>query len=251
VWAKLDDRYADHPKVVGLSDAAFRLHVRAMCYAAAHMTDGALPGGWLRGHEAEVAELVSAGLLVEENDGCRLHDWLEHNISRQRFEERKRKTAERVTAWRREHGYGVSNGVTNGVGNGVINENVRIPPNPNPNPNPIREEPKRERVRFAPPTLSEVQEFWTAEKLRGDPTAFYDHFQNTGWRLSGGKGAVMRDWRLSARNWSRNEKGGGNGKHPPSHEEIAEFNRRLGPGLSWNDYADRYRKRFGVEPEQP
>lgn len=33
-WVRLDDQFADHPKVVGLSSDAFRLHVSAMCYCA-------------------------------------------------------------------------------------------------------------------------------------------------------------------------------------------------------------------------
>lgn len=33
-WVKLDDGFTDHPKVIGLSDRAFRVHVRALCYCA-------------------------------------------------------------------------------------------------------------------------------------------------------------------------------------------------------------------------
>lgn len=40
VWASLDDGFCDHPKVEALSDAAFRLHVAAICYCARLLTDG-------------------------------------------------------------------------------------------------------------------------------------------------------------------------------------------------------------------
>lgn len=39
-WVKVDDGFADHPKVLMLSDSAFRLHSCAMCWAARRGTDG-------------------------------------------------------------------------------------------------------------------------------------------------------------------------------------------------------------------
>lgn len=42
-WANLDDQYAEHPDNWGLSDAAFRLHTAAICYANMHLTDGEIP----------------------------------------------------------------------------------------------------------------------------------------------------------------------------------------------------------------
>ncbi len=42
-FLNLDDNFADHPKIDGLSDGAFRLHVSGMLYAAKHMTDGKVP----------------------------------------------------------------------------------------------------------------------------------------------------------------------------------------------------------------
>ena len=70
------------------------------------------------------------------------------------------------------------------------------------------------RTGFVPPALEEIRAYWTEKKLKGDPEIFFNHFSNAKWRLSGGKGAVMADWRLAAQNWSRNEpeRKGGNGK---------------------------------------
>jgi hypothetical protein len=39
-WVRLDDQFPDHPKVVNLSDRAFRLHVWGICYSARFLTDG-------------------------------------------------------------------------------------------------------------------------------------------------------------------------------------------------------------------
>ena len=39
-WVVLDDKMPEHPKNVGLSDGAFRLHVSGICYCNRHLTDG-------------------------------------------------------------------------------------------------------------------------------------------------------------------------------------------------------------------
>lgn len=43
LFIRLDLDYADHPKIIGLSDAAFRAHVTMMLYSRKYMTDGILP----------------------------------------------------------------------------------------------------------------------------------------------------------------------------------------------------------------
>lgn len=42
LFIRLDLDYADHPKIIGLSDAAFRAHVTMMLYSRKYMTDGVL-----------------------------------------------------------------------------------------------------------------------------------------------------------------------------------------------------------------
>lgn len=44
LFIRLDLDYADHPKIIGLSDAAFRAHVTMMLYSRKYMTDGVLSG---------------------------------------------------------------------------------------------------------------------------------------------------------------------------------------------------------------
>lgn len=84
-WVKLDDGFPDHPKVVALSDRAFRAHVTALCYCARYLTDGDVPTGVAkRIATAKVkAELTAAGLWTETPGGLyRLHDYLDWNPSR-------------------------------------------------------------------------------------------------------------------------------------------------------------------------
>src|SRR4051794_16478784 len=83
-WVRLDDAFADHPKVDGLSDPAFRLHVSALCHSGRYLTDGFVEGDrvarlvprFKRGH---VVELVDAGLWHVVEGGWMIHDWHDCN----------------------------------------------------------------------------------------------------------------------------------------------------------------------------
>ena len=89
-WLRIDDSFSEHPKVAGLSDRAFRVHVRAMVYAARHTTDGAIPEAMLRqwGAIPKVrAELVSA--RVWDESPLRLHDYLEYNPSAKQIDSKR------------------------------------------------------------------------------------------------------------------------------------------------------------------
>lgn len=77
-WVKLDDGFTDHPKVVGLSDRAFRTHVRALCYCGRFSPGvGHIPVSAFRqlgATPAVVTELITAELW-EERDALFIHDF--------------------------------------------------------------------------------------------------------------------------------------------------------------------------------
>lgn len=58
---------------------------------------------------------------------------------------------------------------------------------------------------FAPPTRDQVREFFRERKFNSDPDAFWLHFENCNWKLSSGRGAKMKDWRLAAISWEKRE----------------------------------------------
>jgi len=97
-WLKLDDAFGDHPKVVGLSDRAFRAHVLGMVYCARYLTDGHVPRAV--GPKPSIAkELERAGLWTSMRGGWQIHDWLDWNPSRAETEaERERWREQRVGA---------------------------------------------------------------------------------------------------------------------------------------------------------
>lgn len=103
-WVKLDDNFVGHPKVVGLSDRAFRVHVRAISYSARQLTDGHIPAGALRELAASrkaVTELISASLWHESGDGYQINDYLAYNPSRSKVLADRAKNSRKIKEWRK------------------------------------------------------------------------------------------------------------------------------------------------------
>ncbi len=86
-WARLDDSFPMHRKMRRCSDAAFRLHVSAICWSNAHLTDGLVHNDEIdlvsdvRRPEKVAAELVDRGLWERLPYGWRIHDYLTYNPS--------------------------------------------------------------------------------------------------------------------------------------------------------------------------
>ncbi len=96
-FIKLHDTTPDHPKVIGLSDAAFRTYVESICYCSRYLTDGFVPMGAVRKmtNAKAVTELISARLLIKVDGGVQVHDYLDHQTSREHVEavrEKRRKS---------------------------------------------------------------------------------------------------------------------------------------------------------------
>lgn len=121
-YLNLDDNFPEHLKVDALSDAAFRLHVAAMCYCAKQLSDGHMtadrPARLVRNfRRATLNELLRAGLWHTRGEGCgtntcpagvdgeyAIHDYLQWNKSRTWWEAKRLKDAERQAKWREENG---------------------------------------------------------------------------------------------------------------------------------------------------
>jgi hypothetical protein len=101
MWLRLDDHFATHPKVVGLTDRAFRCHVNAMVYAAEHLTDGAIPDFYVKADRKSAAELEAARLWERNGKGWVIHDWLDWNPSAESVQKRRAEDRERKRRYRR------------------------------------------------------------------------------------------------------------------------------------------------------
>lgn len=128
-WLRIDDKFARHPKVLNLSDKAFRLHVAALCTCAEMLSDGRLgerdikmlvpvvnASSWKR----YVNELVSAGLWTVEIHGWSINDYLDYNPAAVKVKEQRKRNAERQRNHRRN---AVTNAVTNAVPSRPVFEN--------------------------------------------------------------------------------------------------------------------------------
>ena len=122
MWVKLDDGFADHPKVIQLNPLAVTMQVRALCYASRHLTDGFIPAGavpqLLAGFERVIMRdtpddgrsardvdwaglMVEAGLWDRVEHGYLVHDFLDYNPSKSDVLKERKKTRDRITKLRR------------------------------------------------------------------------------------------------------------------------------------------------------
>ena len=107
MWVKLDDNFPDHPKVDQLSEGAFRLYISSLCYAQKYLTDGLInfdrpPRLMARYRPKYVAELIDSGLWERRGRDYEIHDFTVFNHTRDYWEKKRAKDADRLAAWRAE-----------------------------------------------------------------------------------------------------------------------------------------------------
>ena len=101
-WIKLDDGFAQHPKLIGVGPEGLTLQVRAFCYAGRYLTDGLIPfdvadslsHGLSHPSTSTWAEVMeAAGLWERKKTGFYIHDYLVYNPTRKHvIEQRQRKS---------------------------------------------------------------------------------------------------------------------------------------------------------------
>lgn len=102
-WIRFEDNFPEHPKVLAISDKAFRLHVRAIGYCSRHLTDGAVSIAAVRSLVGGLAlrlsgELVQARMWTVTDDGFLIHDYLDYQPSREDTNTRRKADRERKKA---------------------------------------------------------------------------------------------------------------------------------------------------------
>lgn len=97
-WAKLDDRFWMHPKVVLAGNEAVGIFARCLSYCGAYLTDGRVPGTVainIAGNRRALDHVVSVGLLQALPSGdFYVRDYAHYNPLRDEVEharEKKRK----------------------------------------------------------------------------------------------------------------------------------------------------------------
>ena len=109
-WIKLDDSLPNNPKILPLSNGAFRLYIEGLCYANQYLTDGYLANAVLirLDQNSNRDELVWAKLWIEAEDGIFINDYTEHQSSKADVEAKKEQVRDRVQRFRTK-----SNAVSN------------------------------------------------------------------------------------------------------------------------------------------
>ena len=82
-YVSIDHGMPENPKIIGLSDAAFRMFIEAICYCSRAQSDGIIPGAALRrlGSAESADELFDNGLLEASGQNWAVHDYLMHQRS--------------------------------------------------------------------------------------------------------------------------------------------------------------------------
>lgn len=128
-WAKFDDRWATHPKLLAAGLEAKGLDASGICYAAGQETDGFVPDTALiilgAGHRSprKVAErLVEVGRWIrdDERKGYVIHDFDRYNFTRAQGEAKRTRDAERKAAARKKQGRDAQGRITSGPTEGDV-----------------------------------------------------------------------------------------------------------------------------------
>jgi len=152
-WAKIDDQYTDHPKIVQVGPLGMALHIAAICYCARYLTDGFVPAAMIPRllnldgittrvgdgnsnavtNEEITEKLTAVGLFEIVPGGFQVHDYLEYNPSGEDVRAERKQNAVRQDVWRaNKRNKGGSNAVTPPVTNGANNGHVTGAPSPSP-----------------------------------------------------------------------------------------------------------------------
>ena len=100
LFARFDLDYADHPKIGGLSDAAFRAHVEMILYSRKYLTDGLIPKRLAKRFGSDsLSELlandpVSPSLSLLDDGSYLLHGYSDMNDTKEDVERRTRANRE-------------------------------------------------------------------------------------------------------------------------------------------------------------
>lgn len=101
-WVRIDDGAMTHPKIVGLTDRAFRLWVWGLSYCQQHLTDGLITPEAVPGRlKLAIGDLTGKKKLWEPHDvGYKVHDYLDWNDSRETVLAKRAGGKRRLDDWR-------------------------------------------------------------------------------------------------------------------------------------------------------
>lgn len=210
MWAKVDDGWWCHPKVMGLNTGARGLWVSALSWSCAQRQD-TVPFAFLpvaNGSNDEANALVDAGLWELVDDGWRIHDWDDY--------QQKSLSEKRAEAG---HKGGKASGKSKQRGSKEEAKDEAgtrpVPSRPVPSKTPSRASRKSQ----APDTFTVTDELYHWAQSTGldidlefETEKFLDYH--------GAKGNKFADWTRAWRNWMRNAQTFTDRDNPTKQKQI-------------------------------
>jgi hypothetical protein len=162
-WVRIDDSFPNHPKIIGLSDGAFRLYITALCYSNAYLTDGIVPQKTIKklSNSRHISALIEANLWEKCGDDIIILGYEEYQFTKERVESERKKAADRMSKSR-------SLQRTKGVTSPEV-----YPPHTHPIPIPI---PNKDISTF-PLEMTSFEEFWNLYPRKQAKGAAHTAFQ--------------------------------------------------------------------------
>src|SRR5262245_35323863 len=100
-WVRIHDGAMTHPKLVNLSDKAFRLWVWGLAHSQQHLTDGLIEAHTVPNRlRRAVDDLIGRRLWERHDVGYKVHDYLDWNDSRDKVRDRQAGSKRRLDEWR-------------------------------------------------------------------------------------------------------------------------------------------------------
>jgi hypothetical protein len=137
-WIRVDDHFADHPKVMALAHdrlTGLGLWHVAASYCARYLTNGFVPSTHVRANAPVrlINRMVAVGLFDPVDGGYMLHDWLNYNPSREAVKEAQAKKRAAGQAG------GRASAGARAQANGAADDEAKSNPVPVPQPIPVSE----------------------------------------------------------------------------------------------------------------
>ena len=136
-WVRLDDSFADHPKVMALGRdrlTGLGVWMAAACYSARFLTDGFVPDAVAEGFGQRklLSRLVDVGLFDKVPGGYHLHDWLNYNPPRDKVLADRKAAKDRMNNRRGSPEVRPNNGGTDDEPSAKFDDPVPVPSRPVP-----------------------------------------------------------------------------------------------------------------------
>ncbi|WP_402843733.1 hypothetical protein [Microbacterium sp. GXS0129] len=213
LFARLDLDYADHPKIAGLSDGAFRAHVEMILYSRRYLTDGRIPVRIANRFGIDVLEELTSNdethpsLVILPGGDYEIHDFADMQETKAEVEKKRQVNSENGRKGgrpRKTHSVtdSASQNETETKAETEAETETETETNTPPNGGGARKRGTRIPEPFI--VTSAMREWAASETPHADVDACTRQFVDY-WRAESGSRASKRDWVAAWRNWLRRE----------------------------------------------